>query len=288
MNQPDIGSDGREGPDSQGPGSPPRPGDIEARNKRVTSTTPSTARSVSQSTLTDEGPPPPLPPRPVNLDLLGERPITPGDSLQKFKSSARPSLQATATTGLSLTDVHTQSYPDGSRETSESTSSRRSPKDFGSIRRFKNWYGSEGDESASLRSYAPTLEAGGDVESLLGEVLGASSTSPAWGLLSNQPERLDPFETINFEDNVLTADFNREFDEIGEIDLEGNNEGNELLDLTMFGVDRANRRPSGTLEVKAKALPHTLFCWQTYLQPSWRRQLDIRAHWSDPNHHLIL
>ena len=269
MNQPDIGRDGRERSNSQGSSSPPRLGDAQARTERVTSTTPSTTPSASQNTFTDEGTRPPLPPRPVNLNLLGERSNNPGDSLQKPNGSARPHLQATATTGLSLTDIHTQSFPDGSRETSESTLSRRSPKEFGSIRRFKDQYSSEADESASVRSYAPTLEAGGDVESLLGEVLGASSTSPAWGLPSNQAERLDPFDSIIFDDDVLTADFNREFDEIGEIDPEGNNEGNELVELNMSGTDKASRRSSGTLEVKAEAFPYTFLCRKTYLQPPW-------------------
>ena len=268
MNQPETGSNGGERFDDQGPGSIPQLGDIDTRNDKVTSTTPCTGtpRSVSQSTPTDEGSRPPLPPRPVNLNLLGERPSTPGDSLQGPKNALRPNLQATATTSLSLTDIHTQSYPDGSRETSESTSSRRSPKDLGSIRRFKNQYGSEGDESASVRSYAPTLEAGGDVESLLGEVLGASSASPAWGMLSSQAERLDPFDSISFDDDVLTADFNREFDEIGEIDPEGNNEGNRFLQDRMLGADEVPRRSSSALEIKAEALPHTFICRQTHLQ----------------------
>lgn len=223
MNDLEIGSGEGERPGDQGSRSSPR-----AANVKIQDRGPSTSRSVSQSTLTDEGPRPPLPPRPVNLNLLGEGLNTPGDGSQSLKSPSRPNLQATATTSLSFTDVHTQSYLDGSRENSESTSSRRSPKDFGSIRRFKSRYGSEGDESASVRSYAPTLEAGGDVESLLGEVLGASSASPAWGLLSTQTERLDPFDFISYNDDELTEDFNQEFDELGEVDSDGNNEGRRL------------------------------------------------------------
>ena len=225
MNQPGKGDGGREGSIDRVSVSPPAAANVDQQEEELTLPTPSTPRSASLSTITDEGPRPPLPPRPVNLSLLGEGLSNSGGSLPRPKTLTRPNLQATATTGLSLTDIHTQSYPDGSRETSESTSSHRSPKDPGSIRRFKNRYGSEGDESASVRSYAPTLEAGGDVESLLGEVLGASSVSPAWGLLSSQAERPDPFDLNSYEDDELTAEFNREFDEIGQVDPEYNNEG---------------------------------------------------------------
>ena len=264
MTNPEIGSGKGERSGDQGSGSPPRAANVKSRDSGL-----STSRSVSQSTLTDEGPRPPLPPRPVNHSLLGESLNTPGDSSQRLKSLSRPKLQATATTSLSLTDIHTQSYPDGSRETSESTSSWRSPKDFGSIGRFKSRYGSEEDESVSVRSYAPTLEAGGDVESLLGEVLGASSASPAWGLLSTQAERLDPFDFINYDDGELTADFNQEFDELGEIDSEGNNEGSRLSYLWILGIDKVRRRSFSTLEIKAEAFPYTFFRRQTYLQPPW-------------------
>lgn len=237
MNHPETGSDGREGNGVQ-TNSPPT---ISLQNEGLTSAAPSTPQSVSQITVTDERLRPPLPPRPVKLDLLGEVSSIPGGGLPTPKSLSRPNLQATATTSLSLTDIHTQSYPDGSRENSESISSRRSPRDFGSIRRFKSRYGSEGDESASVRSYAPTLEAGGDVESLLGEVLGASSASPAWGLLSSQSERHDPFDSISYEDDEVTADFNKEFDELGGIDPEGDNEGDRNLDSGVLNADRGRR-----------------------------------------------
>ncbi len=259
MNPRETGPGGREGSGDKGTVSSSTRANVDQQDERLTSATPSTPRSVSQTTITDEGPCPPLPPRPVKLDLPREVPTTPSGSLLRPKSSSRPSLQATVTTGLSLTDVHTQSFPGGTRETSESTSSRKSPKDFGSIKRFKNRHGSEADESASVRSYAPTLEAGGDVESLLGEVLGASSASPAWGLLSSQAERLNPFDSISYEDDELTADFNREFDELGEINPEGDNEGNGVLDSGMLGADKAPRWSPGALEVKAEAFPHTFF-----------------------------
>ena len=176
-----------------------------------------------QHEVTDEGSRPPLPPRPKNFDLLH-----PGGSLQR---PTRPKFQSTPTTALSFTDIYTQSHQDGSRETFtapvEPPSSGKSPRGFESIRKFKDWAGSEGDDSASIRSYAPTLETGGDVESLLSEVLERSEESSAWKILSSHVEKPDPFESIPYDDDSIIADFEQEFDELDELYKEGDNEGSK-------------------------------------------------------------
>ncbi|KAL6714458.1 Vacuolar fusion protein mon1 [Lecanora helva] len=170
---------------------------------------------VSQETLRspriEEERPPPLPPRPPNLKY------SPGAGLHVPKRNTRPQLQSTATTALSRTDIHTQSYPDGSRETTASAVQTREPSSsigFGSIRKFRGLGGSETGDTASIKSYAPTLEAGGDVESLLGEVLGASSQTPVWQMFHDQQGATDTFNELDHEDDELTAAFYREFDEI--------------------------------------------------------------------------
>jgi len=162
---------------------------------------------------------PPLPPRP-NVQSTLQKP-------------SRPQLQPTATTALSLTDIHTQSFQDGSRDTyaaqAEQTSSGRFLKGLDSIRRLKGHHESEAD-SASVRSYAPTLEAGGDVESLLGEVLGATPERPAWRLAGAHTEDLDIFEATGFEDEDNVSEFDHEFDEMDELSADADNEGEELQD----------------------------------------------------------
>lgn len=188
-----------------------------------------TSQRDIQSPTTAEEPRPPLPPRPGQLGLLREGSYSTGNTLQKPKKSSRPSLLSTATTALSRTDIHTHSYQDGTRETF-AASPRASPSlkpvpAFESIRRFKGLGDSEGGDSASLKSYAPTLETGGEVESLLGDVLGSSQESSARKLLSTQNEAPDPFEAVLYEDDEVTADFYREFDEISAIDADGTNEG---------------------------------------------------------------
>lgn len=194
----------------------------------------------SHSTVTDEGPRPPLPPRPGNRDFL-----QPGGSLQRPTRQSRPSLQSSATTALSLADIHTQSYQDGSRETFassvESTPSGKSVSKFGSIRRFQGRNSSEADDSASIRSYAPTLEVGGDVESLLGDILGSSQQSPGWKLIGSRVERPDPFDSASYEDDTSITEFESEFDELDSLDSEGKNEG-RVIPLSVYSCSTVIKR----------------------------------------------
>ena len=173
---------------------------------------------------------PPLPPRPINLDLLQENRPKSGSSLRIPKRPARPQLQSTPTTAVSRTDIQTQSRQDGSRETSVSSTQLSAPPKaglgFGSLRGFRGIVSSRESDSASITSCAPTLEAGGDVESLLGEVLDPASKSPAWNMFGPRVETSNPFDAMTTEDSGIDADFYREFDEIREAGAEGGDEGN--------------------------------------------------------------
>lgn len=192
------------------------------------------SRKAPSSPATKEERRPPLPPRPTNLSLLQKGNNSPGESLKVPKRPTRPDLQSTATTAVSRTDIHTQSYQDGSRETTASGARTTPPSrylsGFSTISRFRGFGSSEGD-SASVKSYAPTLEAGGDVESLLGEVLGSSNESPGWKMLNAQLEGQDPFESSSYDYDGVSADFYREFDAIGEVDPGGGNEGTNRMIL---------------------------------------------------------
>lgn len=221
---------------------------------------------------------PPLPPRPGTLDMLKEGNHGTGGTPQRTTHSARPNLQSTATTALSRTDIHTQAYSDGSRETYAASAETTPPSKpvgvFGSIKRFKGLSGSEGGDSVSVKSYAPTLEAGGDAESLLGEVLGASQETPAWKLLSTHYEAPDPFDSLMFEDNEATVDFYREFDELREGEFGDQNEGSisSILKLSGQGVlIQSLRATASPMAIEAKTFLDSFICWKTDLQPSWRR-----------------
>lgn len=156
----------------------------------------------------DEASPPPLPPRPGSLRIL-----RPGSSLRR---QSRPKLQASATTALSLTENY--AVP------TESTSSPKSVRAYGSIRKFNWGNGSENDDSVSMRSHAPISDVGGDAESLLGDIAGSSQRSTAWKLLSAQVDRSDQFDPMSIGGDTV-ANFDLEFEEIGELDSEGSNAG---------------------------------------------------------------
>jgi hypothetical protein len=173
---------------------------------------------------------PPLPPRP-SLLKTGDKP---GSTLSTI---AKP------TTALSSIDIQTLSFPDGSRGTfstpvsravsqavsiSEGSAGQETPS------RKVSQNGSF-DDTASLMSCAPTLKANGDLASLLDE--GLNSQSPAWKLLSSQAESVNPFESIEFEDNTL-SNFEQEFDDIGLLDTKSGNEGKAVVIYSIAQSDR--------------------------------------------------
>ncbi|KAI4263824.1 MAG: hypothetical protein L6R42_001047, partial [Xanthoria sp. 1 TBL-2021] len=125
-----------------------------------------------------------------------------------------PRLQATATTAVSRTDIHTHSYQDGSRETyAASKQSSPPPTSWGgwsSIRRLRS---QEASDSASIRSYAPTLGTGGDVESLLGGFAAQEQTS-GWNIFNAQLKETGLQHDDASEEDMVLENFDREFDEI--------------------------------------------------------------------------
>ena len=143
----------------------------------------------------------------------------------------RPQLQSAATTAVSLTDIHTHSYQDGLRETFAAQARPTPPsqflQSFGSIRRLKGTGGSETD-TASVRSCAPTLGPGGDVESLLGNVLGVPQE--AWTSFGNQTESLDPFDSSFYQANDDLSSFDQEFDDLVDSSVFEGGEGRYAFD----------------------------------------------------------
>lgn len=165
---------------------------------------------------------PPLPPRPSLLQA-GSGPSAP-------QSASQPALQAKATTALSSLDIQTLSFPDGSRGTFSTPTSGAVPNSLSDVpegqgtpsRKFSR-NGSDFDDDASLMSIAPTSRGNGDLASLLDDELNAQS--PAWRMLNSQTaETANLFESEEYEDTSL-ASFDREFDEIEELDTRKGNEG---------------------------------------------------------------
>ncbi|KAF2399965.1 DUF254-domain-containing protein [Trichodelitschia bisporula] len=177
----------------------------------------------SPSDSPDEAPPP-LPPRPRALDLgpfqypcpTGPHSVAPGTP--KAQTSSRPHLQSKATTALSITDVHTLSH--GNDDQRDSPSARQI--NFPNLGFLTNCGASDGDadDNASIRSSVPVLETGGDLESMLGDML---------------PEQGTPFKSLAqgkglWDENLFPLDpefeeaFGQEFDELDDITSDGFNQ----------------------------------------------------------------
>lgn len=186
---------------------------------------------------------PPLPPRPG----LGGRPQTSGaGSLRLSKRSSRPQLLSQATTALSLAGVHTQSRAESASAQSSPNSRAVSRKQsLTHLGRFASSAASDADDSASLTSYVPTLDAQVDGESLLGGEVGEDSA--AWKALSAQIERADPFDVVLDEDDLTSIQIVHEFDDIDIFRDDGANE-EALLDswkakLKHFFILSASGKP---------------------------------------------
>ncbi|KAF1843971.1 DUF254-domain-containing protein [Cucurbitaria berberidis CBS 394.84] len=180
----------------------------------------SLSRKTSASGLSlpsTEGTPPPLPPRP-QLGLSGSRPSTSHGS-----TPSRPQLVSKATTQISL--ASTQAFGNDARDDS-SASSASKPRNFLGVNVASRNL-SDGDDSASVRSYVPTIDAGGDAESILGDVMGQEEkTEQEKVLLRTLGHRFEDTEALGMfmPDPEFEAAFDHEFDEIEEMTMDGSNQ----------------------------------------------------------------
>lgn len=177
----------------------------------------SPSTSIPQITFSEEGIQPPLPPRPGTLQNQAQRSTSTANPTTK---PLRPALPSSTTTAVSLTDIQTHAYQDGSRD--NFASSARSPSSsgkvqtgFGSLRRLKTPNASSGADSSSIRSIAPTIGTSGDTESLLGVVLGGPNA---------QVDLPDIGDANEVQDEGVNEDFALEFDELGDLDPDSSNE----------------------------------------------------------------
>ncbi|GAI91390.1 unnamed protein product, partial [marine sediment metagenome] len=173
---------------------------------------------------------------------LDDRPTTADmGSLKLPKRTSRPQLQSHATTALSLTDIQIQSRGDNasaqSSPTSREPSQKRSLSRFG---RFKT--NSETDDSASIQSYAPTLDVPYDNVSMLGD-----EPSPAWKALNSQMGDVDALQLDGEFQDELSERIVFEFDDLDARAANGSNDS-VLLDqwkskLKHFFILSASGKP---------------------------------------------
>jgi hypothetical protein len=165
----------------------------------------------------EDGPPPPLPPRPRTIAGQADSPV---GSLRVMKSSARPRLQSKPTTMLSVADFHSElpaehDVPNKGLFAPPMRASR-------SISNLSQLGGrrksSMGDTSSirSVRSILPGRSRSEDVESLFGDMIEPVE------LGGHSDEHI--FESRQHEDAQFEALFEHEFVELEELDSHGNNE----------------------------------------------------------------
>ncbi|KAJ2906075.1 vacuolar fusion protein mon1 [Zalerion maritima] len=143
----------------------------------------------------NDGPPPPLPPRP----------------------GVAPSPQA-ATTKVQSIDVQTLQFPDGSRGTFQTPGARamstpvQLAANSGSSTPGRSSTVDADDAMSVMSIVAPTLRPPGDLASLM--VSDMSRKSPAWQLLRSQSASVKPFETVRLDVRDSLADFAQEFEPV--------------------------------------------------------------------------
>lgn len=158
---------------------------------------------------------PPLPPRPETIDLLNE-----GNAFRA--STSRPNLQSHATTALSLTDITGQTNADGRDGFVAGFGRTLLGRGLGlrakaSLSQLNSARGSEAGDTASVISYAPNSEEGQD-ESLFGEFANDSNVQDDSG-------NIEILGHDEYPQDGTEHEFVDEFEPIGELDEDGQNEG---------------------------------------------------------------
>jgi hypothetical protein len=213
-----------------------------------------------------EGTPPPLPPRP-QLSYLNSRPST-SHSIRKAPS--RPQLVSKATTQLSLSNG--QAFGTESRDDAPASDSAKQRTFLGL--NLPSHSASDADDSASIRSYMPGAEGVGEGESILGEIMGQEEkTETEKTLLRSLGHKFadGQAESMFPPDPEFDAAFNREFDEIDSMSVDGSNEGLKCtVCLKVACADVVNRSCYAPMACETEAFLDSIECWKTHIQPTWR------------------
>lgn len=119
-----------------------------------------------------------------------------------------------ATTAVTTVDIQTLSFPDGSRGTFQTpgpgSGSPPVSGGYDSPGYKASQSGGDGDDGASVMSFAPTMRPTGDIASLF--VGDFSKRSIAWNMLRSQAPSVRPFETSRNRNGDTLAEFEGEFD----------------------------------------------------------------------------
>lgn len=180
------------------------------------------SHSVSETTASSsrEETPPPLPPRRRDLSFTEplRRPNSAGSGL---RLSEPLTLSSRPTTAISRQHVQVTTPREPPVGEAHHQTSRLTAYPFGAGLGLSS---STSDDTASLRSSAPTLEHVGDVESLLGGAITereGGALKPSDSATEHDSPTLDLFA----DDPVFDNEFENEFDELQELSPDGSNQG---------------------------------------------------------------
>ncbi|RHZ58533.1 guanine nucleotide exchange factor MON1 [Aspergillus thermomutatus] len=175
---------------------------------------PSNTGSDDSSTSLEERPPP-LPPRPNTLSLLDEGFI----SSRSVRQTLSASLQAKATTAVSIPDISFLQLNDGGKENYPTRGPSGALRAKASLTQLTASRSSDAGDSVSIRSTAPNTELG-EAENVFSDFLAVES-----GDVQQDSSGLLQFPEFRADD--VEDDFTSEFEPIGDLDDQGKNE--ELL-----------------------------------------------------------
>lgn len=142
-----------------------------------------------------------------------------------------------ATTAVTTVDIQTLSFPDGSRGTFQTPGpgSGSTPESGGydSPGYKASQSGGDGDDGASVMSFAPTMRPTGDIASLF--VGDFSKRSIAWSMLRSQAPSVRPFETSRNRNGDTLTKFEGEF---GLIPTEATDDVDDASRVAMWKAKR--------------------------------------------------
>ena len=172
---------------------------------------------------------PPLPERP---NLVERKNALGAGSFRLSRRTSRPQLLSQATTALSLADAHTQARWDGrATQTSPASGELSRKPSLPQLGRFVSNPARDTDESASVRSFAPTLDAKADGESILGDIVEEPTSTP-WRALDVQAEQEQPFDEALGTDDFAPVQIQDELKDLQDLEVDGSNEDDRLRTWT--------------------------------------------------------
>ncbi|KAE8354664.1 vacuolar fusion protein mon1, partial [Aspergillus coremiiformis] len=167
------------------------------------------ASNGKELSASPEGPPPPLPPRPNTRGLLDEGVL----SSRTVRQATQSILQSRATTAVSLTEIASH---DGGKEGYPARSLPGTLRAKASLSHLASPRGSDTADSASIRSSVPHTDLG-EVENVFSDFVATES-----GPMHQDSACLLQFPEFQADD--VDDDFTKEFESVGEIGEDGENE----------------------------------------------------------------